>query len=87
MASGDASNVGAGNTGNEGETSNNNNQLIDSAFARMAEFFVDQRNQWIDRGGRVEGGAEVTHDKALERFQKFNPPKYNGEPGVEIAEK
>ena len=76
-----------GNTSNEGEASNNNNNnpVLDLTIARMAEFFDDQINRWNERGERA--GVEVTDDMALERFQKFNPPKYNGEPGVETAEK
>ena len=76
----------SGNASNEGEASNNNNNpVLDSTLARMAEFFDDQRNRWNERGGRA--GVEVTDDMALERFQKFNPLKYNGEPGVEATEK
>ena len=76
-----------GNTSNEGEASNNNNNnpVLDSTLAGMVEFFDDQRNRWNERGGIAR--VEVTDDMALERFQKFNPPKYNEKPGVEAAEK
>ena len=73
-----------GNANNEGESSNNNNQQLDSTLAKMVEFFDEQRIRW-NGGGRF--GATVTDDMALERFQKFNPPTYGGEPSVETAEK
>ena len=73
-----------GNANNEGESSNNNNQQLDSTLARMAKFFDEQRIRW-NGGGRA--GAKVTNDLASERFQKFNSPKYDGEPSVEVAEK
>ena len=57
---------------------------MDLTLAKMAEFFDEQRNRW-DGIGMM--GKEVTNDVALKRFQKFNPSKYNGETGVEAAEK
>ena len=53
----------SGNVNKEGEGSSNNNPLLDSTLARMAEFFDEQRNRWNGRAG-----AEVTDDMALERF-------------------
>ena len=66
----------------EGESSaqGNNNQQLDSTLARMADFFDEQRNNW-------NGNDRSTSEVALERFQKFRPPIFNGEMGDEIAEK
>ena len=72
-----------GNGNNEGESSNNNQQL-DSTLAKMAKFFEEQRNRWM--GSRMMD-AKVADDKALKRFQQFNPPTYDGELSVEVAER
>ena len=50
----------------------------------MADFFEKQG----DKGNGSERTMnEVTNDVALERFQKFRPPTFNGETGDEAAEK
>ena len=52
-------------------------------MARMADFLERKGNRW-NENERVT--TEVTDDVALERFQKFRPPTFNGEMGDEVAE-
>ena len=68
----------------EGSAQGNNNQQLDSTLTRMADFFDEQRNKW---NGNDRSTSEVSDDVALERFQKFRPPIFNGEMGDEVAEK
>ena len=68
----------------EGSAQCNNNQQLDSTLARMADFFDEQRNKWNEN---ERSTSEVPDDVALERFQKFWPPTFNGELGDEVAEK
>ena len=62
----------------------NNNPLLESIFVGMAEFFgrPEIREKWNDRTT-----LDVPDDIALERFQMFRPPTFNGERGVDEAEK
>ena len=60
-----------------------NNHLLESTLSRMANYFERQEGR-MERG---EKAKEVSEDLALERFQKFRPPKYNGKGGEESAEK
>ena len=63
---------------------NNNNHQMESTLARMADFLERQENR---RNESDHTSSEVPNDVALERFQKFRPPKFNGEMGEEMAEK
>ena len=60
----------------EGSAQGNNNQQLDSTLARMADFSDEQRNKW---NGNDRTMSEVLDNVALERFQKFRPPIFNGE--------
>ena len=60
----------------------NRDQRLETTLARMANFFERQGNRW-NRNERVT--TEVIDDVALERFQKFRPPTFNGEKDDEVA--
>ena len=70
----------------EGENSvqGENNHLLDSTLARMASYLERQEGR---RNRRERATAEVPNDIALERFQKFRPPRFNGMGGEEEAER
>ena len=68
----------------EGSTQGNNNQQLDSTLVRMTDFFDEQRTKW---NGNHRTMSKVPDDVALERFQKFRPPTFNGEMGDEVAKK
>ena len=55
-----------------------NMQLV-ATLTQLVEFFKRQET-------RVET-IEIADDVALERFQKFGPPKFNGEANEEVAER
>ena len=64
---------GQGRELGEGQESNpieSVNAQLATALAQMVEFFKRQEN-------RAEV-LEIANDVALERFQKFNPPKFSG---------
>ena len=50
-----------------------------TALAQIAEYFKRQENR--------SEALETANDVALERFQKFKPPKFNGEANEEMAER
>ena len=62
----------------------NNNPLLESIFVGMAECFgrPEIRERW-----NKQATLDVPDDVALVRFQKFRPLTFNGEGGVEEAEK
>ena len=53
-------------------------------LARMSNFFEEQRTKW-NKSERT--AADMLSDVALERFQKFNPPTFDGGSGEEVAER
>ena len=57
---------------------------MESTLARMADYLERQENR---RNESDHTSSEVPNGVALERFQKFRPPKFNGEMGEEMAEK
>ena len=59
-------------------TDNVNVQLA-TALIQITEYFKRQETQ--------AETLEISEDVALEHFQKFRPPRFNGESGEEIAEK
>ena len=63
---------------------NNNNHQMEFTLARMADYLERQENK---RNESDHTSSDVPDDVALERFQKFRPPKFNGEMGEEMAEK
>ena len=70
------------NESGEGSGSNPNdnvNNPLVMTLTQIAEYFKRQE-------ARAET-LEISEDVALERFQKFGPPRFNGEGGEEIAEK
>ena len=62
----------------------NNNPLLESIFIGMTECFgrPEIRERW-----NKQTTLDVPDDVALVRFQKFRPLTFNGEGGVEKAEK
>ena len=67
----------------------NNDHDLESTLARMANYFERQeerQNRNGRNGGRVTP-TEVSDDVALERFQKFKPPRFSGEMDEETAER
>ena len=66
----------------EGSAQGGNDQQLNSTLARMADFFEDQQNKW---NGNERTNTEVADDVALERFQKFKPPVFDGEKDEEVA--
>ena len=70
----------------EGENSvqGENNHLLDSTLARMASYLERQEGR---RNREERATAKVPNDIALERFQKFRPPRFNGMGGEEEAER
>ena len=75
----------SGDEHNEGHDNiyDGNNHQLELTLAKMANYFERQEERF-DRGDRIM--TEVPEDVALERFQKFRPPKFNGKGGEEIAE-
>ena len=71
---------------NEGQDSihGGNNHQLESTLAKMANYFERQEGRF-DRGDRMM--TEVPDDVALERFQKFKPPRFSGELGEDVAKK
>ena len=55
------------------------NAQLATALAQIAEYFKRQENR--------SEALETANDVALERFQKFKPPKFNGEANEEMAER
>ena len=70
--------------GQDSVQGDNNNHLLESTLARMANYFERQEGM-LDRGERIV--TDIPDDVALERFQKFRPPRFSGEMGEEVAEK
>ena len=62
----------------------NNNPLLESIFIGMAEYFgrPEIRERW-----NKQTTLDVPDDVELVRFQKFRPLAFNGDGGVEEAEK
>ena len=62
----------------------NNNPLLESIFVGMTECFgrPEIRERW-----NKQTMSDVPNDVVLVRFQKFRTPTFNGEGGVEEAEK
>ena len=64
---------------NQGEY---HNYDLESTMARMASYFERQERQNGNGGNGGNGGrftpTEVPDDVALERFQKFKPPRFSG---------
>ena len=65
--------------GSRSNPSDNVNAQLVMTLTQIAEYFKRQET-------RAEN-LEISEDVALERFQKFGPPRFNGEGGEEIAEK
>ena len=76
---GSVANLNQGPGGEEGDQ-------IATAINRM----TDLLGRLVDQQGQVTGNqqrdSDVGEDRALERFQKFAPPKFLGGPGSEITE-
>ena len=77
------------NEGQESTRGANENHDLESTLARMVNFFERQDGRQNGNGGN--GGrtvpTEVPDDVALERFQKFKPPRFSGEKDEETAER
>ena len=70
--------------GSRGDPVENVNAQLVTALTRMTEYFEKQDA----RIGRLEQPIlETAEDVALERFQKFSPPKFDGDPDEEKAER
>ncbi|XP_071932034.1 uncharacterized protein [Coffea arabica] len=64
------------------------NDQIGQVLTRMTdilELLVAQQGQGVGQGNQ-RGNQEIGEDRALERFQKFSPPKFAGGPDPEVAE-
>ena len=59
--------------------SDNVNAQLVMTLTQIVEYIKRQKTQ--------AENLEISEDVALERFQKFEPPRFNGEGGEEIAEK
>ena len=66
-----------------------NNHDLESTLARMANYFErqEERQNGNGRNGERVIPTEVPDDVALERFQKFKPPRFSGEMDEETAER
>ena len=66
-----------------------NNHDLESTLARLANYF--ERQEERQNGNGRNGGkvtlTEVPDDIALERFQKFKPPRFSGKMDEETAER
>ncbi|XP_027184156.1 uncharacterized protein LOC113782462 [Coffea eugenioides] len=77
--------------GSEGENENEPDQVA-TVIQRMADLLERMANQQgQDQGSNVENpgnnaGNHEGEDRALERFQKFAPPKFIGGPNPDLAE-
>ena len=61
--------------GQDSVQGDNNNHLLESTLARMANYFERQEGR-LDRGERI--ATDIPNDVILERFQKFRPPRFSG---------
>ena len=61
-----------------------NNHLLESTLVRMANYFECQKIR-VERDEQAT--TDVPNDVALERFQKFLPPKFNGKGEKKIAKR
>ena len=77
------------NEGQESTREANNNHDLESTLVRMVNYFERQEGWQNGNGGN--GGrtvpTEVPDDVALERFQKFKPPRFSGEKDEETVER
>ena len=66
-----------------------NNHLLESNLARMANYFERQEERQNEGRGNENrvNTTMVPEDVTLERFQKFKPPRFNGEKDEETAER
>ena len=77
--------------GPEGENENEPDQVV-IAIQRMADLLERMVNQQAQGQGGDAGnlgnnvGNQEGEDRALERFQKFAPPKFIGGPNPDLAE-
>ena len=60
------------------------NAQLTTAITRIADYFERQEN-WTKE--TEQSNRKDTDDVALVRFLKFHPPKFNGKPDVEEAER
>ena len=65
--------------GSRSNPSDNVNAQLVMTLTQITEYFKRQET-------RAEN-LEISEDVALERFQKFGPPRFNGEGGEEIYKK
>ena len=59
---------------------------VATAITRMTNILAQLVNQQGQGLVNQQGNHNVGEDKALERFHKFNPPKFLGGPNPDIAE-
>ena len=59
--------------------------LVLTRMADVLELLVAQQGQGVGQGNQREN-QEIGEDRALERFQKFFPPKFSEGPDPEVAE-
>ncbi|XP_071918804.1 uncharacterized protein [Coffea arabica] len=75
--------------GTEGVTNENTNTQAETQVATAIQRMADLLEQMVNQQGQGQvqhPGNHEREDRALERFQKFLPPKFLGGPSPDIAE-